>query len=187
MIRTMFAILLLFSALALSSLAQDTKTCPLHEQHMKAAAAMEHHDAMNASSDEKFDAMKQRGAQAMGFDQDATTHHFLIRPDGGVIQVTAKDSNAQPTIQAIRTHLQRIQSQFSKADFEAPFATHGETPDGVEQMKQLAKQIQYSYQEVGNGAQVVIQTKDPDALHAVHAFLDYQIREHRTGDAMCMH
>jgi hypothetical protein len=31
--------------------------------------------------------LKARGALAMGFDQDQTTHHFLLTADGGIIEV----------------------------------------------------------------------------------------------------
>ena len=31
--------------------------------------------------------MNERGEHAMGFSQITTTHHFLLKPDGGVIQV----------------------------------------------------------------------------------------------------
>ena len=40
----------------------------------------QHHDDIN-----------KRGDQVMGFDHLKTTHHFLLRPDGGVIQVEAND------------------------------------------------------------------------------------------------
>ena len=36
--------------------------------------------------------MEKRGDQGMGFSQDKVTHHFLLRNDGGAIQVTANSS-----------------------------------------------------------------------------------------------
>ena len=47
--------------------------CPLQDAH--------------ASSSGPSAALNERGEKGMGFSQTATTHHFLIRPDGGVIQV----------------------------------------------------------------------------------------------------
>src|SRR5687768_6163099 len=35
--------------------------------------------------------MNARGEKAMGFDQAATSHHFFLYEDGGVIEVTVKD------------------------------------------------------------------------------------------------
>jgi hypothetical protein len=36
------------------------------------------------------EALETRGADAMGFDQDATTHHFNFSPTGGSSEVTVK-------------------------------------------------------------------------------------------------
>src|SRR6185436_18479614 len=43
--------------------------------------------------------MLTRGAQAMGFDQDRTVHHFLLYPDGGAIEVTVKEASDQANLQ----------------------------------------------------------------------------------------
>jgi len=42
--------------------------------------------------------------------------------------------------------------------------------------------IRYQYVETANGGRVNIVTSDADALAAVHAFLTFQIAEHKTGD-----
>ena len=44
--------------------------------------------------------------------------------------------------------------------------------------------MNYRYQEIPTGARVEIRTTDADALAALHAFLRYQITEHKTGDPM---
>src|SRR5512137_269646 len=36
-------------------------------------------------------AMNARGDRAMGFSHDKTTHHFVLLPDGGAIELTAND------------------------------------------------------------------------------------------------
>jgi hypothetical protein len=41
--------------------------------------------------------------------------------------------------------------------------------------------IQYRYEDTPAGGRVSITTTDPGALAAVHAFLRYQIAEHKTG------
>jgi hypothetical protein len=38
-------------------------------------------------------------------------------------------------------------------------------------------------EDTERGAQVVIRTADAEALKAVHAFLRFQISDHRTGDS----
>jgi hypothetical protein len=127
--------------------------------------------------------MKQHGDMAMGFDQDKATHHFTLTPEGGAIQVTARSSKDATTREAIRSHLQEISRAFAEGNFEKPFMTHGEEPAGVAAMKRLKAAISYTYTEVPDGGRVTIATGDPDALNAIHDFLRYQIREHKTGDA----
>jgi hypothetical protein len=54
-------------------------------------------------------------------------------------------------------------------------------------MQKLKEKIAYTYEELPAGARVKITTGSPDALAAVHKFFDYQIKEHRTGDATAAH
>lgn len=51
-------------------------------------------------------------------------------------------------------------------------------------MKDLKAEIQYNYEELLDGARVRIQTKNSEALQAIHQFLKFQIREHHTGDSV---
>jgi hypothetical protein len=127
-------------------------------------------------------ALAQRGREAMGFDQDRTTHHFLLRPDGGVISVEINASDDDANRDAIRTHLRRIASDFAQGRFDAPVATHAEAPPGTAVMRALASSIRYTVGDTPGGAAVRIASENPKAVAAVHDFLRYQIREHRTGD-----
>jgi hypothetical protein len=61
---------------------------------------------------------------------------------------------------------------------------HAEEPPGVPVMKKLKSNITYRYESIDRGGRVLIQTKDSDALEAIHEYLQYQIREHKTGDSM---
>ena len=149
-------------------------------QHPAMPAGMSHEEHVKQMA--KDAELKKRGDAAMGFDQDKTTHHFLIEKDGGVIQVTVNDKKDAANLAAIRAHLKRIAGDFSAGVFDAPFATHNEVPPGVADMQRLKDAIAYRYQEVGRGARVRITTKDPAAQAAVREFLRYQIREHKTGD-----
>jgi hypothetical protein len=49
-------------------------------------------------------------------------------------------------------------------------------------MQENRQMIEYRYQDLPQGGAVRIETKDARVLAAVHAFLRYQIEEHRTGD-----
>ena len=51
-------------------------------------------------------------------------------------------------------------------------------------MKARKAKITYQYESTPTGAKVVITTADPKALEAVHAYLRYQIREHKTADPL---
>jgi hypothetical protein len=126
--------------------------------------------------------MKKRGNVAMGFDQDITVHHFLLKKEGGIIQVETNAEADTTSRDQIRTHLKGISEQFSKGDFTAPFATHNEMIPGVATMRKLKTKISYTFEERPKGAAIQIKTSDPKAIEAVHQFLQYQIREHSTGD-----
>src|SRR5471030_1607559 len=52
--------------------------------------------------------MKQRGAEAMGFDQETTTHHFRLTTTGGVIEVSALAPGDTAGRDQIRAHLKEI-------------------------------------------------------------------------------
>jgi hypothetical protein len=128
--------------------------------------------------------MKKRGAAAMGFDQDKVTHHFVLSPDGGTIRVEVRDASDEASRQAIQQHLQQIAEEFAKGRFEAPLATHAELPPGVPTLQRLGASVAYRFERTPNGGTVRITTSNKDGLNAIHEFLRYQIREHRTGDPL---
>jgi len=130
------------------------------------------------------DAMEHRGNQGMGFDQQKTTHHFLLRKDGGAIQVTAKSTADKESLDEIRMHLQHIRRAFQSGEFNIPMFVHDETPPGVPVMTKLKDQIRYRYEPIENGGRVLISSSNPEAIAAVHKFLKFQITEHRTGDPL---
>lgn len=132
------------------------------------------------------EAMQKRGNAGMGFDQEKNTHHFLLTKDGGIIQVTANSSSDEESLGEIRMHLQHIQHAFKSGDFNIPMFVHDQTPPGVPTMKKLKQQIQYKYEPIENGGRVVISSGNTQAVKAVHEFLAFQIREHKTGDAMVL-
>lgn len=151
-------------------------------QHPQMPAGMSHEEHLKQM--QKDAEMKKRGAEAMGFDQDATTHHFRLAATGGSIEVTVNDKSDEQTIAAIRGHLRSIAGEFSEGRFDKPFHTHGEVPPGVAEMQKSRQSIAYRYEDLPQGGAVRIETKDATALDAIHAFLRYQITEHQTGDAL---
>jgi hypothetical protein len=138
------------------------------------AAQHEHHD---------HDAMNARGEKAMGFSQTATTHHFRLLPDGGFVQVQANDANDTANRDHIRTHLQTQAKKFAAGDFSLPEMTHDRVLPGTPQMQTLKSSISYKYEEIERGGRLRISSKDAAAVAAIHDFLKFQIKDHKTGDA----
>lgn len=135
------------------------------------AAALTQHDHATARAD-----------KAMGFPQDKTTHHFRLAKDGGAIEVTARDARDRDSVRQIRQHLQHVAPMFSEGDFSIPGEVHAQAPTGSNTMKQLHADISYRYEPLPAGGRIRIASRNPKAVAAVHDFLRYQIREHKTGD-----
>jgi TusA-related sulfurtransferase len=148
-------------ATAFSALAAQTTPAPTPD----------HHAAVN-----------ERGDHVMGFDHEKTTHHFRLTKSGGVIEVSANDPKDKETRDAIRQHMGHIVKMFSEGDFNAPMLIHGQTPPGVPEMKTMLKLIQWKPVDTKTGANIVITSKDPAAITAIHQFLQFQIEDHQTGD-----
>ena len=151
-------------------------------QHPAMPAGMTHEEHL-AQMQKEAD-MKRRGAAAMGFDQDATTHHFVLTSTGGYIQVQVNNPADGANRDRIRTHLRAIADEFASGDFSKPLMTHAENPPGVEAMKRSKAAIRFAFEESETGGRVTITTADMTALTAVHDFLRYQIKEHATGDRL---
>ncbi len=148
----------------------DPATCPMHAQHMK--------DAKHYAGVDK------RGDKAMGFSHETNTHHFLMFKDGGAIQVVPNDPKDADDLKMVRDHLQMIAGMFASGDFRLPMFIHDTTVPGTQTMKKLKSEISYKYEEIPNGAQVRLTTANPKGLQAIHNFMRFQIKDHRTGDPM---
>jgi hypothetical protein len=139
-------------------------------------------DGMKCPMRESHSEMNARGEKGMGFSQTATVHHFLLRPDGGVIQVEAKDISDTSNRDSIRMHLTHVAQGFAQGNFAIPMFVHDTVPPGTNEMKRLREKIRYDFEEIPAGGRINIRTPDPSARAAIHAFLRFQIREHATGD-----
>ena len=136
------------------------------------AAVQDHHASPN-----------QRAETVMGFDQELTTHHLLLFADGGAVDVSVKNPADTRNRDAIRSHLPHIATMFGAGNFEAPMLVHDSTSvPGTSVMAARKDTIRYRYVETPNGGRVNIVTTDAESLAAVHAFLKFQIADHKTGD-----
>lgn len=127
-------------------------------------------------------AVNERGAHVMGFDQDKTTHSFRLHPDGGAVDISVKDRGDAANRNAIRSHLPHIAQMFGLGNFEAPMLIHATKVPGTEQMAALKNRIRFVYVETAGGGRLDIFTTDADALRAIHEFMRFQIADHKTGD-----
>jgi hypothetical protein len=130
--------------------------------------------------------MQGRGDTGMGFSQTKTTHHFILTKDGGVISVEANDAKDTASRDQIRMHLAHIAKMFADGNFDVPMFVHDQVPPGVPVMQSKKNAIQYRFEETKQGGRVVITSRDPEALSALHDFLSFQIREHKTGDSLAV-
>jgi len=144
-------------------------------------AACGRQDQAETKSDSSFAALQQRGETAMGVNQYTSQHVFEPLPNGGriVLQREASDSVG---VAAIRAHMDTISKSFGNGDFAVPGFVHatGDVP-GTAAMKRLKAEITYTPQDLPGGAQVVISTRNPQAISAIHEFLAFQRMDHRAG------
>jgi len=126
--------------------------------------------------------MHMRGEEAMGFDLEKTTHHFYLYEDGGAIEISVKEAADRANRDAIRAHLPHIAKMFGAGDFSTPHFIHGGDVPGAADLTKLKDKLAFEYRETARGGRVEVTTRDANALKALHAFLRYQITEHKTGD-----
>jgi hypothetical protein len=136
-----------------------------------------------APGQSRQDGVDQRGDHVMGFSHESTTHHFHLLKDGGEIVITANDPKDTASIEQIRSHLGHIVGMFSNGIFNAPMLIHDTNPPGVATMTRLKSDIRYTVFEIPQGAKIRIETSSPETTDAVHAFLLFQIVDHKTGDS----
>lgn len=133
--------------------------------------------ARQNSADSSFAAMQNRGKMAMGVDQSTSTHTFDALPNGGRIELV-RDLDDSLGISQIRAHLYLIQHAFQAGDFSTPQFVHMQNMPGTAVMAKKHEVIAYSYHDLPRGGEVVMTTKDPEALAAIHAFMGAQRMEH---------
>jgi hypothetical protein len=140
---------------------------------------------VRASTDSAYALVQERGHAAMGVDQYTSTHKFESLPDGGRITLE-RDSADLAGVAQIRSHMEEIAASFQAGDFSIPGFVHdGEVP-GIRVMRARRDHIRYTPSATVAGGQLRILSRDPQALAAIHEFLAFQRRDHRSeavGDA----
>jgi hypothetical protein len=173
-------ILIFATTLAMPAhLAAQGRDAGEHAGHRDHAGHASH---AGAHGDSAYRAMQARGQKIMGVDQYTSAHQFQSLPDGGRIELQ-RDRDDSVGTAAIRAHLRQIARAFSAGDFRAPFAVHDDTVPGVPVLRARRSAISYDVSDLPRGAELRIHSNDAVAIDAIHRFLAYQRREHRTGSA----
>jgi hypothetical protein len=152
-------------------------------------AVAQSHDAHAHSTtgeDSAFRAMQARGKGVMGVDQYTSVHRFDDLEDGGRIELQ-RDRDDSAGVAAIRAHLRAIARAFAAGEFDAPSTVHVETVPGTETMRARRAAIAYHVTVLPRGGALRIRSDDAIAVAAIHQFLAYQRREHRTGGGSSAH
>ena len=168
---------------------KDAQPSPDKEETRHADCPMSRGDKSVAAGagrghDSHLAEVNERGARAMGFSQTATTHHFILTRDGGLIQVEVNDPKDAENLSSIRQHLAHIARMFAGGDFDTPMIVHDREPEGVPAMRRLRAGIKYAFEQTERGGRVRITATDAEARAAVHEFLRFQIKDHQTGDPL---
>jgi hypothetical protein len=117
----------------------------------------------------------------MGVDQYTSQHIFEPLADGGRVVLQRKETDPAGE-STIRAHMRTIAAAFSRGDFALPGFVHAtsEVP-GTGVMKRLRRDITYSPRDLPGGGEVVISSRNPEAVTAIHEFLAFQRMDHRAG------
>jgi hypothetical protein len=67
----------------------------------------------------------------------------------------------------IRDHLKMIAKDFANGVFASPVATHAKVPPGVTGLREKKTEITYSYEEIPDGARIVIKKANVSALASI--------------------
>jgi hypothetical protein len=132
-----------------------------------------------ATADSSFATLQQRGETAMGVEQYTSQHVFEPLPSGGRIVLQRKEDDSVGTA-TIRAHMRTIAAAFSKGDFALPGFVHATSNvPGTQQMTKLRADISYTARDLPRGGEVLLSSKNPEAIKAIHDFLAFQRMDHR--------
>ena len=131
--------------------------------------------------------VRQRSADVMPFDMNATTHVFTKTPTGGIQRVILKTPGDTGQTALIRHHLRDIANKFAHGDFGASADVHGADMPGLAALKSaIPGDLQVRYRDVQSGAEIRYSSRNPRVVVALHEWFDAQLADHGT-DAMAGH
>lgn len=148
----------------------------------RAAQAHDHARCPHMARDAHAAGVDHRHDETTGMAPETSVHHFETTSRGGVIRLEAADGADEAGRDQARAHLEHVAQSFAAGDFAMPMFIHGRVPPGAAAMTRLRDSIRYRYEPTDRGGRITIETKDREARKAIHEFLRFQIRDHRTQD-----
>jgi hypothetical protein len=148
----------------------------------RAAQAHDHASCPHMAKDEHAAGVDHRHDQTTGMASETSVHHFALTSRGGVIRLEAASAQDETGRDQAREHLEHVAQSFAAGDFSMPMFIHGQVPPGASAMARLRDAIRYRYEPTDRGGQITIDTSNREARRAIHDFLRFQIRDHRTED-----
>jgi hypothetical protein len=155
---------------------------PMGTRSASASQAHDHASCPHRPADAHGAGVDQRHDQTTGMAPDTSVHHFAITSRGGVIRLEAASVADEEGRDEARQHLERVARSFAAGDFSMPMFIHGQVPPGAAAMTRLREAIRYRYEPTDRGGRITIDTSNREARRAIHDFLRFQIRDHRTGE-----
>jgi hypothetical protein len=140
----------------------------------------------SSPDDSAFALVQSRGHVAMGVDQYTSAHRFEPLADGGRITLV-RDSDDSAGAAQIRGHMAEIAAAFRRGDFTLPGFVHDRDVPGTAIMSARRTRISYIADTVRHGGSLRLQSTDSLAIAAIHQFLAFQRRDHRSSHADTSH
>ncbi len=78
----------------------------------------------------------------------------------------------------IQQHLKHEAEAFQRGDYSDPATLHGREMPGLKELQAGAKQIEVSYSDLPDGAELVFRTTDLHLLTAIHRWFGAQLSDH---------
>lgn len=136
-------------------------------------------NTVKKASEARLNEVAERGSHIMPFNLEQTTHVFSKTEKGGLQQVVVKDPNNAAQIKLIREHLSKISNEFKHGDFSNPVKIHGDTMPGLDELRKAKSgDINITYKELPNGAEINYSTEVPILTKAIHQWFDAQLSDH---------
>jgi hypothetical protein len=130
------------------------------------------------ASEQRQQVVREKGADVMPFDLDATRHNFVKSETGGVQSVLSRDSSDLTQVTAVRAHLREISAAFAAGNFTDPVTIHGADMPGIATLVANAGKVSVEYADVADGGQITYSSSDPIIVNALHDWFDAQLNDH---------